>query len=167
MTQNAAIMAAQSTEPENDSVSETLLAGKPPAVRPPRVIDFEELEKKAVDVLVDSLKYIATTCGIVIAMYSQTLREYLKTPSLANKWSAQLLLFSPLLLWFASIIATVLGIFPREYQAQSDVEKEAAVIAVRNLKRRWLKVALGPFLAGFTIFVYIITAQIFSLYPFR
>lgn len=134
---------------------------------PPRVADFEELEKKAVDVFVDALKYIATTSGIVIAMYSQSVREYLKLSPLAGKPLAQFLIFAPLLLWFGTIIATVFGILPREYAARTDEEKELAVRRIRRAKRMWLKLAVWLFLLGFVLFLSITSAQIWMLYPFR
>ncbi len=128
--------------------------------------DFEELEKKYIEVSVDALKYIATTSGIVIAMYSQSVREYLKLSSLAGNPLAQFLLFAPLLLWFVAIIATVLGIFPGEYLARTDREKELAVRRIRRTKRVWLKLALCSFLFGFVLFLYVTSAQIWMLYPF-
>ena len=109
-----------------------MLAGKPPAQPPPRVTDFEELDKKAVDVLVDALKYIATTAGIIIAMYSQSLREFLKDDSIAAAASpAKLLLFFPILSWFAAVTGTVLGIYPRQYLASTDHAKELAIRKIR------------------------------------
>src|SRR4029077_10826082 len=133
----------------------------------PRVVDYDELDKKAVDVLVDALKYIATTSGIVIAMYSQAVREYVKDAAVAANPLAQSFLFLPLVLWFITIIATVVGIYPRRYRAVTDAEKEAAIRKIRNTKRRWLAGALLPFLAGFAAFLYIIAAQIWRKYPFH
>jgi hypothetical protein len=147
--------------------SDALLTGRAPAVSPPRVADFDELEKKTLDILVDSLKYIATSCGIVIAMYSQNVREYLKLPAIATRPEAQALVFLPLILWFAAIIGTVAGIFPREYAARTDAEKERAIRSLRRKKIFWLRAVLAPFLLGFAVFLYIIAAQIWSLYPFH
>lgn len=154
------------TRPDGDSASEVILAGHPPAQAPPRVADFEELEKKAIDVFVDALKYIATTSGIIIAMYSQSVREYLKLSSIAGRPFAQFLVFAPLLLWFGAIVATVLGILPREYAAATDREKELAVRRMRKTKRVWLRLAVWSFLLGFVLFLYITSAQIWMLYPF-
>jgi hypothetical protein len=120
-----------------------------------------------VDVLVDSLKYVATTSGIVIAMYSQSLREYLKDPKISIQPLAQLLLFAPLLLWFGAIVGTVLGIFPRNYHAATDAEKEVAMRKLRRSKVFWVRLVLAPFLLAFSVFLYVTAAQIWHLYPFR
>ena len=130
------------------------------------MVDFEELEKKAIDVFVDALKYIATTSGIVIAMYSQSVREYVKLSSIAGKPFAQFLLFAPLMLWFGAIVTTVFGILPREYEATTDQEKELAVRRMRKAKRTWLRLAVWSFLLGFVLFLYVTSAQIWMLYPF-
>jgi hypothetical protein len=134
---------------------------------PPRVSDYDELDKKTVDILVDSLKYVATSSGIVIAMYSQTFREYIKLPVIANRPPAQVLVFAPLLLWFLAILGTVVGIFPREYKAYTDAEKERAILSLRKQKIFWARLVLLLFLSGFAIFLYVIAAQIWVLYPFR
>lgn len=63
--------------------TEEIPIGRTPAELPPRVTDFEELDKKAIDVLLDSLKYVATTSGIVIAMYSPAARENVASPRFA------------------------------------------------------------------------------------
>jgi hypothetical protein len=167
MTQRREISAGPLTKPDGASASEIILPGRPPAQAPPRVADFEEIEKKSLDIFVDALKYIATTSGIVIAMYSQNVREYLKLSSLAGKPVAQFLIFAPLLFWFGTVIATVFGILPREYVAPTDKEKELAVRRMRKVKRGWLRLALWSFLLGFALFLYITSAQIWNLYPFR
>ena len=156
--------AARSNRLDADSSSDIVLNAWRPKEPPPRVIDYDELDKKAVDVLVDSLKYIATTCGIAIAMYSQAVREYVK--EIAGDPLAQSFLFFPLVLWFTAIVSTVLGIYPRRYSATTDAQKEAAILKLRNTKRRWLSAALVPFLAGFGMFLYVIGAQIWRFYPF-
>lgn len=148
-----------------DSDSKTVLQGRP-AAKPARVIDFEELDKKSIDALVDALKYIATTCGIVIAVYSQNVREFAKEPAIQGRPSAQLLLFAPLLFWFSAIIATVIGILPREYVAASDAAKEMAIRRIRKQKKFWLRMALISFIAGFALFLLILAAQIWRLPPF-
>jgi hypothetical protein len=154
------------TKPASASASE-LPIGRPPATVPPRVSDYDELDKKAVDILVDSLKYVATSSGIVIAMYSQTLREYVKLPAISSRPIAQLLVFAPLLLWFFAIAGTVIGIFPREYSAFTESEKELAIRRLRKHKIFWVKLVLVLFLLGFAMFLYIIAAQIWMGYPFR
>ena len=88
---SVATISPRSTKQGDDLDSELVIAGKPPAMRPPRVVDYEELDKKAIDILVDSLKYVATSSGIVIAMYAPTLREYVKLPELSARPLAQLL----------------------------------------------------------------------------
>ena|SRR5437867_2047117 len=131
---NAAITSQQSTKHSDDSSSDGIPVGCPPGALPPEVADFEELEKKFVDVLVDSLRYVATTSGIVIAMYSQSLREYLKEPRIAVRPLAQLLLLALLLLWFGAIVGTVLGIFPRNYRATTDAEKDLPCVSFGEAK---------------------------------
>lgn len=144
-----------------------VLEGRPPAVKPPRVIDYEELDKKSIDNLVDSLKYIATTSGIGIAMYSQGLREYVKSDSIANRSTAKAILFAPLCFWFLTLICAVLGIFPRRRTADTDGEKETAINEVRNEKAMWARFVLVGFLCGFAGLLYVMAAQIWNLYPFN
>lgn len=157
----------RSMKRENGSDFENVPVGKPPATAPPRVADYDELEKKTVDILVDSLKYVATSSGIVIAMYSQTLREYIKLPGIASRPLAQTLVFAPLLLWFFAIIGTVVGIFPREYRAVTDAQKELAMRDLRRRKIFWVRAVLVPFMLGFAIFLFLIAAQIWTFFPFR
>lgn len=141
--------------------------GKKPETPPPRTIDFDELEKKYIDVLVDAIKYIATTCGIVIAIYSQVLQNYLKSATVAPGAAAQFLLFIPLFIWFIVIVATVIGIYPRRYKAVTDLEKQVAVERIRETKRFWLVVALILFVSGFAVFVFLISASLWRIYPFK
>ncbi|HEX6046269.1 MAG TPA: hypothetical protein VFZ22_17380 [Pyrinomonadaceae bacterium] len=160
-----------STERNNQSGAELdsrlPLEGLPPTEKPPRVVDYEELDKKSIDNLVDALKYVATTSGVGIAMYSQALREYVKLGPIENRPIAKALLFAPLCFWFLAIICTVVGIFPRRHQAKTDFEKEQAVIRVRDQKARWARFVLVPFLCGFAILLYVIAAQIWNLFPFK
>lgn len=100
-------------------------------------------------------------------MYSQAVREYVKDPAILHNPPAQSFLFLPLILWFVTIIATVIGIFPRQYRAITDAQKETAVRKIRKTKQAWLSGALMPFLIGFATFLYIIGAQIWRIYPFR
>jgi hypothetical protein len=166
-TQGKATSDQQLTRPESDSASDRIPVGRPPTSPPPRVTDYDELDKKTVDTLVDSLKYIATSSGIVIAMYSQALRDYVKLPVIATRPLAQMFVFAPLLLWFMAILGTVIGIFPREYGAVTDAEKEAAMRDLRRRKIFWVRLVLLPFMLGFALFLYIIAAQIWVVYPFR
>lgn len=142
------------------------LVGRKPDEPPPRSVDFDELEKKMIDVLVDSIKYIATTCGIVIAIYSQILQGYLRSQSLSSGPFAQFLIFTPLLLWFISILGTIVGIYPRPYKAITDFEKQKAIDRIRTTKRFWLIVVLYFFVSGFALFLYLIGAQLWRVYPF-
>lgn len=146
--------------------SKIVLKGRTPAVKPPRVLDYEELDKKSIDNLVDSLKYIATTSGIGIAMYSQGLREYVKLDSIAHRSTAKAMLFAPLCFWFVTLICAVLGIFPWRRTAKTDFEKERAVIEVRDQKTKWARFVLISFLCGFAVLLYVMAAQIWNLYPF-
>lgn len=157
----------QSMKHDGGSASEEVLIGRPPAQAPPRVTDYEELDKKAVDILVDSLKYIATGSGIIIAMYAPMVRDGVTSARIASHSSAKALLFAPLLMWFAAIVGTVLGIFPREYRAVTDAEKELVVRKLRRMKILWVRLVLGLFLLGFAIFLYITASQIWNFYPFR
>jgi hypothetical protein len=154
----------------NESVakldSQCTLTGQPPKEKPARVVDYEELDKKSIENLVDSLKYIATTSGVGIAMYSQSLREYVKAESIAPRPMAKALLFAPLCFWFLAVVCTVVGIFPRRHRAKTDFEKEQAVIRLRDQKIRWARFVLVPFLCGFAALLYVIAAQIWNLYPF-
>jgi hypothetical protein len=144
----------------------TKFVGKKPETPPPRTIDFEELEKKMIDVLVDSIKYIATTCGITIAIYSQILQGYIKSQSISPSSFSHLFIFFPLLLWFMAIVGTVIGIYPRHYKATTDLEKQNAIDSIRQTKRFWLKSVLFLFLCGFAVFLYIVGAQLWQLFPF-
>jgi hypothetical protein len=165
--QSAATSAQQSTRQGSVSASENIPLGRAPISAPPRVTDYDELDKKTVDTLVDSLKYIATSSGIVIAMYSQALRDYVKLPVIATRPLAQMFVFAPLLLWFFAILGTVVGIFPREYNAVTEAEKERAMRDLRKRKTFWVKLVLLPFMLGFALFLYVIAAQIWLLFPFR
>ena len=144
----------------------TDLVGKKPEKPPPRSEDFDELEKRMIDVLVDSIKYIATTSGIVIAVYSQILQKFLELPLVQSSSFAKFLLFSPLFLWFMAIVGTVIGIFPRAYVANTDIEKQNAINAIRRTKKLWLSVVMVFFVGGFATFIYVIMAQIWKFYPF-
>jgi hypothetical protein len=142
------------------------LTGKKPANPPPRTEDFDELERRMVDVLVDSIKYIATTAGITIAVYSQILQDFMKSPAIQASATAKLLLFLPLLLWLLTIIGTVLGIYPRSYKASTDLEKQLAIEKIRSNKSMYLKGVLALFVSAFVVFSYVIAAQIWGVYPF-
>lgn len=131
------------------------------------VVEFDELYKKSVDNLTEILKYIATTSGIVIAMYSAAVREYVKDPFFVNHRSARMLVFVPVLLLVATIVCTVVGVFPRSYTANTDYEKNVAVKKLRATKRRWGKAALLLFMAGFLSLLYVIGAQAIGFYPFK
>lgn len=144
----------------------TRFAGKKPDTPPPRTVDFDDLEKKMIDVLVDSIKYIATTCGITIAIYSQILQGYIKAQSILSDSFSHLFLLLPLLLWFMAIVGTVIGIYPRHYKAATDLEKQHAIQRIRRTKRFWLKIVLFFFLGGFAFLLYIVGAQLWHLFPF-
>lgn len=131
------------------------------------VVEFDELYKKSVDNLTEILKYIATTSGIVIAMYSAAVREYVKDPFFVGHRSARILVFVPVLLLVATIVCTVVGVFPRSYTANTDYEKSVAVKKLRATKRRWGKAALLLFLASFFFLLYVIGAQAIGFYPFK
>jgi hypothetical protein len=151
----------------NSSKLEKIFTGKPPETIPPRTEDFDELSKKIIDSLIDSIKYIATTCGITIAIYAQILQGYVKLQSVSSNSLAKLLVFSPLLLWFLTILSTIIGIYPKGYKATTDLEKQNAINEIRKTKSFWLKVALFFFITGFGLFILVIAAQIGNFYPFN
>ena len=141
--------------------------GTEPQEAPVAVVEFDELYKKSVDNLTEILKYIATTSGIVIAMYSAAVREYVKDPFIASHRSARVLVFVPVVLLVATIVCTVIGVFPRSYIANTDYEKSIAVKRLRANKRKWGKAALVFFLASFVFLLYVIGAQAIGFYPFK
>jgi hypothetical protein len=147
-------------------VSRQIVIGTEPVETPVALVEFDELYKKSIDNLTEILKYIATTSGIVIAMYSAAVREYIKDPFIASHRLARILVFTPVLLLVATIVCTVLGVFPKSYIAKSDYEKSIAVKTLRVSKRRWGKAALIFFLAGFIFLLYVIGAQAIGFYPF-
>ncbi len=150
----------------NPEMPKNYFEGKKPSETPPRTEDFDELEKKNIDNLIDAIKYIATSSGIIIAIYSKILQDYLKDDTFFRNSLTQLLLFTPILFWFFAIVGTVLGIYPRAYTAKSDGEKQKVINIVKKTKRFWLRVVLYFFLSGFALFLYIIFSQIFTIYPF-
>ena len=149
-----------------DLKTRQVVIGTKPEETPAAVVEFDELYKKSIDNLTEILKYIATTSGIVIAMYSAAVREYVKDPLIANHRSARILVFAPVLLLVATIVCTVVGVFPRSYIANTDYEKSIAVKRLRANKRKWGKAALVFFLAGFIFLLYVIGAQAIGFYPF-
>ena len=166
-TANSSVTPKNHDESAGKPDSPLVVEGRRPKEKPARVVDYEELDKKSIDNLVDSLKYIATTSGVGIAMYAQSLREYVKEESIETRPMAKALLFAPLCLWFVAIVSTVVGIFPRRHPAKTDFEKEQAVIRVRDQKTKWARFVLVPFLCGFATLLYVIAAQIWTLYPFE
>jgi hypothetical protein len=143
------------------------LVGRKPEKPVPRTEDFEALERRMIDILIDSTKYVATVCGIVIGIYSRVVQDYLGSANLVGGAIARLLLFSPLLLWFVALLGSVAAIFPRIYRADSDLEKQEAVRKIRLSKVRWLRLVLCFFLGGFAVFGFVISGQIWGHYPFR
>ncbi len=141
-------------------------AGKKPEKAAPKTEAYDELQKKTVDVLIDTLKYIASSVAIVIAIYARILQEYLDGDLLLRGTSAKLLLIAPLILWLFVILGTIIGIFPRTYQARTDLEKELIIKKINRIKTKWLVTVLCLFLVGFIIFIYIICAQIWQVFPF-
>ena len=143
-----------------------VVIGTAPEEPPVAVVEFDELYKKSVDNLTEILKYIATTSGIVIAMYSAAVREFVKDPFIASHRPARILVFVPVVLLVATIVCTVVGVFPRSYKANTDYEKSVAVKRLRTTKRRWGKAGLVLFLASFVFLLYVIGAQAIGFYPF-
>ncbi len=152
---------------EDKTDSEIILEGVKPKSSPFITQAYEDLQKKVIDILVDAIKYVASSCGIVIAIYSQILQSYLKDPHFNSEPIAKLLLFAPLLVWFGVIIGTIIGIFPRAYEAKTDYEKQVVIQKINKIKSRWLIAVLVLFGLGFVFFIYIMFSQIWELYPFN
>src|SRR5262245_21207798 len=147
----------------SDSDAVPPLRGRPPETKTPRVEDFDELDKKAVETTIDYLKYVATASGIVMGFYGQGLRDAAKMPL---DDFGKLLVFAPILAWMMAIAFSVIGVFPRSYIAKTDYEKELAVNQLRATKSYYSKLALVFFALGFLLFVYQTAAQIWLFYPF-
>lgn len=140
-----------------------VLRGESPQNKPPRVQDFDELDKKSIDSLVDYMKYVATASGITMGFYARNASEYMQSVS-GN--AEKIISFAPILFWFLAVLFSVMGIFPRTYVAQSDYEKEKVVMQIRRLKSNYSIVSVLSFLLGFMMFVYVTAAQIWKFYPF-
>lgn len=143
------------------------ITGQKPSKSVPLTEDFDELSRKRIDILVDSIKYIATTCGITVAIYSRILQEYLHSANIRSNIVAQILVSIPLILWFLAIAGTVIGIYPKKYKATTDYEKQVAMNKIYATKRFWLVFVLWLFLGGFFFFTLVISAQIWQVYPFK
>ena len=139
-----------------------ILEGRSPEIAPPRVKDFEELDKKSIDNLVDYMKYVATASGITMGFYAKTVTDNIQ---LVQGGTGKSLLFSPVLFWFLAVLFSVIGIFPRAYKASSDYEKEIIVMEIRNIKRRYSILSILCFISGFFMFVYVTAAMLWKLYP--
>ena len=140
-----------------------ILQGRPSEKKPPRVEDFDELDKKSIDILVDYMKYVATASGITMGFYARTVSENV---ALISENIGKAMVFSPILFWFVAILFSVVGVFPRTYQAKTDFEKETAIIKIRVLKSKYSRLSLLFFVIGFLSFVYVIAARLWGFYPF-
>ncbi len=149
------------------SIPDLKLQGTPPAGAVPKSEAYDELQKKIIDVLVDAIKYIASSCAITISLYSQILQGYLNNKAFVSDPASKALLLAPLILWLCVIISTIAGIFPRSYKAYTDYEKQLAVKKINGIKKVWLIISIGFFLAGFAVFIYIMFAQVWSVFPFH
>ena len=138
------------------------LRGQPPSKKPPRVEDFDELDKKSIDSLVDYMKYVATASGITMGFYAKGVQENV---ALTQGGLSKLIAFSPVIFWFLAIAFSVVGVFPRTYKADSDFEKEQIVVQIRAVKSRYSMVAISCFLIGFFLFVYVSAAMLWKFYP--
>jgi hypothetical protein len=143
-------------------VPEIVLKGRAPQEKPPRVQDFEELDKKSIDSLIDYMKYVATASGITMGFYAKTVADGLKAnaPDLTK-----LILFAPVLFWFMAILFSVIGVFPRTYLARTDAEKESAVDAIRSIKSWYSIASISFFLLGFLMFVCSTAASLWNFLP--
>lgn len=147
---------------DNSSIS---VKGKPPSTPPPRVAEFDALEQKAIETLVDAVKYFTTTAGIALSVYSQLLQRFVAS-GLCGDAIARLIVLLPLILWLATIVSGVFAIYPKAYKANTDLEKEKVVVTIRNQKRLWATIAVSFFLAAFFLAVYSVMAQLWGIYPF-
>jgi hypothetical protein len=132
---------------------------------PRRVREFYDLERNAVDILIDAVKYIASTAGVALAIYMHLFEKYTES-GLSAGHLARLIVFLPVLLWLATIVTGVLGILPRTFKAATDQQKEQAVLRVRRQKRFWVLLSTCLFVSGFALAVYLFAAQLWAIYPF-
>jgi hypothetical protein len=121
------------------------LEGKPPSSLSAKSQAYDDLQKKIIDVLIDAIKYIASSCGIVIALYSQILQGYLRDNIYITTPLAKGVLIAPLILWLMVIISTIVGIFPRDYNSYNDLEKQLVIQRINKTKKQWLVVSLVLF----------------------
>ena len=140
-----------------------LLRGASPEKKPPRVEDFDELDKKSIESLVDYMKYVATASGITMGFYAKSVQD--SVTSIHGDFG-RIIAFSPVLFWFLAIVFSVIGVFPRTYRAASDYEKELVVGQIRNLKSKYSIISITCFLLGFLMFVYVAAATLWKFYPF-
>ena len=82
----------------------SLLRGKAPEKKPPRVEDFDELDKKSIENLVDYMKYVATASGITMGFYAKTVQD---SVTVVHGNFGKMIAFSPVLFWF--LANSVLG----------------------------------------------------------
>lgn len=146
-----------------DAGSSLLLQGQAPQKKPPRVEDFDELDKKSIENLVDYMKYVATASGITMGFYAKSVQD--NVGSISNDFG-KLIAFSPVIFWFLAIAFSVIGVFPRTYRAKSDYEKEMIVGNIRQLKSRYSVISISCFLLGFLMFVYVAAATLWKFFPF-
>lgn len=144
---------------------EQSVSGRAPHESPPRLAEFDTLEQKAIETLVDSVKYLTTTSGIALSVYSQLLQRF-TTSGLRTESLPKLIVLLPLILWLATIVSGVLAIYPRRYQAKTDLEKERVVVTIRKRKHFWAALTASLFLIAFLLLVYVVAAQLLNQYPF-
>ena len=140
-----------------------LVQGQPPQQRPPRVEDFDDLDKKSIESLVDYMKYVATASGITMGFYAKGVQDNVTA---TQNDLGKLIAFSPVIFWFFSILFSVIGVFPRTYKAKNDYQKEAIILKVRALKSRYSIASITFFLLGFLAFVYVAAGALWKFYPF-
>jgi len=147
----------------NQENSRVLVQGQVPQKKPPRVEDFDELDKKSIDSLVDYMKYVATASGITMGFYAKGVQD---SVAATQNDLGKLIAFSPVIFWFFAILFSVVGVFPRTYKANNDYEKEKIILDVRALKSRYSVASISFFLLGFLAFVYVAAATLWRFYPF-
>lgn len=141
-----------------------VLSGAPPKVPPPRVGDFEEMDKKSIDNLIDYMKYVSTASGITMGFYAKFVSDA-STASLSSL--GRLLIFLPVTLWFFAVLFSVIGIFPRTYIATTDLAKEQAVKTIRRVKSFYSITSMSCFVLGFLAFSYASAAQLWKFFPYK
>ena len=138
--------------------------GKKPLCLPLRVQEFYEIERRTIDIFIDSTKNYVSTAGISLSIYA----AWVQTVVVENFSMLQrLMLFLPITLWLFTILSGVVAVYPKKYNAKNDFERQKVVIRLRRTKKMWSVITLILFSIGFLFATYIFTAKMWSVYPFN